>query len=422
MGDVLKKPKSIFVDCTATYYTGLNTGIQRVVRNIIARLDNIEQLYGIKCVPVILKEGQFIAISKEDLLNKKPNQTVLKVKVLLSKLLPSKLYFFAKNLYGKLFLMFAKPSVQSARITVQKDDIILAIDVFWELGVIDAIKSYKQKYGVVFFLLVYDIIPLLFPQYYRDQTPKKFKKYFSQTDIYDAIITTSKANVSQIKSLSEKEFPNISKKPIAVFSLGSDIKPLNQTNNHDEQLELIVKDSKVFLMVGTLEPRKNHDFVLSAFEKIWEKDLSKKLIIVGRIGWLCENTLKRIKLSKYYNKNLFMFNFLNDENLSYLYKNATAVIVASSIEGFGLPLVEAMYYNVPVIASDIEVFREIGGTYPTYFSLSNIDSLIDAVNQAKPKMAKNQAINLTSWDDSANQLINKTLILYNDLKNKNGGI
>lgn len=421
MGNGLKKPKSIFIDCTATYYTGLNTGIQRVVRNIIARIDNLEQLYGIKCVPVVLKEGQFIAISKDDLLNKKPNQTVLKVKVLLSKLLPSKVYFFAKNLYGKFFLMFTKPSIQSAPITAQKDDIILSIDVFWELGVIDAMKSYKQKYEVLFFLLVYDIIPLLFPHYYRDQTPKKFKKYFSQTDIYDAIITTSKANVNQIKNLSEKEFPNISKKPIAVFSLGSDIKPLNQSNNHAQQLELIVKDSKVFLMVGTLEPRKNHDFVLNAFEKIWEKDLSKKLIIVGRIGWLCENTLKRIKSSKHFNKNLFMFNFLNDENLSYLYKNAAAVIVASSIEGFGLPLVEAMYYNVPVIASDIEVFREIGDAYPTYFSLSNINSLIDVVNQAKPKISKNHAIKPTSWDDSANLLIDKILTLYNDLKNKNGG-
>ncbi|OSS42395.1 Glycosyltransferase [Desulfurella amilsii] len=418
MGDVLKRPKSIFIDCTATYYTGLNTGIQRVVRNIIARIDNLEQAYGVKCVPVILKEGQFIAISKEDLLNKKPNQTVLKVKVLLSKLLPSKLYFFAKNLYGKFFLIFAKPSVGSAPITAQKDDIILAIDVFWELGVIDAIKSYKQKYEVMFFLLVYDIIPLMFPQYYRDQTPKKFKKYFSQTDIYDAIITTSKANVNQIKSLNEKEFPNISKKPIAVFGLGSDMKPLNQTNNYNELLDSIVKDSKVFLMVGTLEPRKNHDFVLSAFEKIWEKDLSKKLIIVGRIGWLCENTLKRIKSSKHYNKNLFMFNFLNDEDLSYLYKNTTCVIAASSIEGFGLPLVEAIFYNVPVIASDIDVFREIGDTYPTYFSLSSIDSLIDAIYKIKPEMVKNHTATPTTWDDSANQLINKTLILYNELKDK----
>ncbi|SDC96006.1 alpha-1,2-rhamnosyltransferase [Desulfurella multipotens] len=415
-GVKVEKPKNIFIDCTATYYTGLNTGIQRVVRNIIARVDYIETNFGIKCTPVILKEGQFIPISKEDLLNKKPDPKVLKAKVLLSKILPSKVYFFAKNLYGRLFLFFAKPSIKANPIVPQKGDIILGIDVFWELGLFEAIIKYKKQFGIFFILLIYDIIPLMFPKYYRDQTPKKFKANFKKTDVFDAIVTTSHANVYQIKKLSENEFSGISKKLIDVFSLGSDIKPLTQSVNHNEHIEDIVKNSKIFLMVGTLEPRKNHNFVLDAFEKIWENDLSKKLIIVGRIGWLCENTLKRIKSSKYYNKNLFMFNFLNDEDLSYLYKNAAAVIVASTIEGFGLPLAEAMYYNVPVIASDIDVFREIGGSYPIYFNLSSIDSLVDAINNVKPLADKTQTIKLTTWDDSATQLIDKTLILYNQLR------
>lgn len=416
MNNLTNKPKNIFIDCTATYYTGLNTGIQRVVRNVIERIDYIEETFGIKCTPVILKENEFIAISKEELLSRKPNPNVLKAKALLSKILPSKIYFFAKNLYGRLFLLFAKPSIEAPPIKPRSGDILLGIDVFWELGLFKAIQVYKEKYKIYFFLLVYDIIPLLFPHYYRDQTPKKFQKYFAQTSVFDAIITTSYANVRQIKNLNEKEFKEISKKPVAVFSLGSDIEPLNQSNNHDEQLENIFGNSEVFLMVGTIEPRKNHDFVLGAFEKIWKKDTTKKLIIAGRIGWLCEQTLKKIKSSKYYNKNLFMFNHLSDEDLVFLYNNAKAVILASSIEGFGLPLVEAMYYNIPVIASGIEVFKEIGKNYPAYFSLSNLDSLIEAVY--KIERNTQESFKPLSWNESTKQLIEQTINLYSMIKNQ----
>jgi len=410
------KPKNIFIDCTATYYTGLNTGIQRVVKNIIARTDYIEKEFGIKCTPVVLKKNEFVAIAKEDLLSRKPNQNVLKAKALLSKILPLKIYFFAKSLYGRLFLLFAKPTIKAPSITINESDILLGVDVFWELGFFEAIKAYKEKYKIYFFLLIYDIIPLLFPQYYRDQIPKKFKKYFSQTSVYDAILTTSYANVNQIKQLDENIYKGIKTKPIGVFTLGSDIRPLNvsKTNEH---LEHITKDSEVYLMVGTIEPRKNHDLVLNAFEKIWERDLSKKLVIVGRIGWLCQHTLKRIKSSKYYNKNLFMFNQLNDQDLTFLYKNAKAVIVASAIEGFGLPLVEAMYYNIPVIASDIEVFREVGKQYPIYFSLSNIDSLINAINSVNSKKFDSVSFKPYTWDESVKELISTTLRIYENLIN-----
>ncbi|MGC9168963.1 MAG: hypothetical protein ACP5GK_08670, partial [Desulfurella sp.] len=68
------------------------------------------------------------------------------------------------------------------------------------------------------------------------------------------------------------------------------------------------------------------------------------------------------------------------------------------------------------IASDIDVFREIGGSYPIYFNLSSIDSLVYAINNVKPPADKTQTIKLTTWDDSATQLIDKTLILYNQLR------
>jgi alpha-1,2-rhamnosyltransferase len=413
------KPKNIFIDCTATYYTGLNTGIQRVVRNIIARIDDIEKDFGIKCTPVILKNEKFIAITKEDLLQRKPSQNVQKIKILLSKILPSKIYFFLKNTYGKLFLMFSKPTIDAPSIEIGADDILFGVDVFWELGFFNIVERYKKLYNFKFFLLVYDIIPILFPNFYRDQTPKKFNRYFSKTYLFDAIFTTSFANAEQIKSLDEKVFPNISKKPIEVFYLGSDIKSIQGSQNPKEEILQITQSNDVYLMIGTLEPRKNHDFVLNAFEKIWSLGSSKKLIIAGRIGWLCEDTLKRIRSSKYYNKNLFFFSHLSDDDINYLYKHSKALILASKIEGFGLPLVEAMYHNLAVIASDIAVFREVGKDYPIYFSLSNIDSLIDAIHNVEHKKANVSFSSPISWDDSVKELFSKVLKVYQDLINKN---
>ncbi|MEM8119924.1 glycosyltransferase, partial [Morganella morganii] len=107
-------------------------------------------------------------------------------------------------------------------------------------------------------------------------------------------------------------------------------------------LRMFKAKAPVFLMVSTIEPRKNHGYLLDAFERAWAQGSQARLCIAGRIGWKCEALVERVRQHPELNKRLFMFNDLSDKSLEYAYSHAASLVFPSYVEGFGLPLVEAM--------------------------------------------------------------------------------
>lgn len=119
---------------------------------------------------------------------------------------------------------------------------------------------------------------------------------------------------------------------------------------------------KYVLFVGTLQPRKNISRLIEAFSMLKE-DLN--LVIVGKRGWLYEEILMAPQKFKVEEKVKFL-DFVSDEDLPYLYKNALCFILPSLYEGFGLPVLEAMKYGCPVIVSNISSLPEAGGDATLY--------------------------------------------------------
>jgi alpha-1,2-rhamnosyltransferase len=98
--------------------------------------------------------------------------------------------------------------------------------------------------------------------------------------------------------------------------------------------------------------------------------------------------------------------------LVYAYKNSKALVFASKIEGFGLPIVESLHFGLPVLVSDIPVHREIGKDQVTYFSLENVDNLVNKIKNEELKNIKNyQWLN---WYESTKMLIEKAIKIVND--------
>lgn len=118
-----------------------------------------------------------------------------------------------------------------------------------------------------------------------------------------------------------------------------------------------------YLMVGSNNPRKNFAFV----EEIFLNELpNEKLVIVGA-NHTSFNTSKNTSEKNH----LVRLKKTTHQELAWLYKNSKALINPSIYEGFGIPNIEAMYYHLPILCSNIPVFKEVCGSYAIYFELNN---------------------------------------------------
>ena len=123
-----------------------------------------------------------------------------------------------------------------------------------------------------------------------------------------------------------------------------------------------------FVMLGTIEPRKNHWMALHVWRRLVERrgSAAPKLIIIGQRGWECENVLDLLERSTLLRGVVSELPGCSDTELVCRLRGARALIFPSMDEGYGLPLVEALSLGVPVIAGDLPVFHEVAGNIPDY--------------------------------------------------------
>lgn len=133
---------------------------------------------------------------------------------------------------------------------------------------------------------------------------------------------------------------------------------------------------KFILTVGHMEPRKNYNRLIKAFEKINSSD-EIKLVIVGKQAHDFKETLHLIVQ----NPNVIYMNFVSDALLNWLYRNARLFVFPSYYEGFGFPPLEAAAHGTVSAVSNISSMPEVCGDAVLYFDPYNIDDIADKINQ-----------------------------------------
>lgn len=173
-------------------------------------------------------------------------------------------------------------------------------------------------------------------------------------------------------------------------------------------------------MVGTIEPRKCYLQALEAFDKLWQNGVDVNLVIVGKEGWLgfpddsrrnIPHTIERLRHHPERGKRLFWLEGISDEYLEQIYDTSTCLIAASEDEGFGLPLIESAQHEIPIIARDISVFREVAGDHAFYFHGREPEDLAHAIREwlilyAHNRHPSSRGMPWLTWKDSAQQVLN----------------
>lgn len=173
-------------------------------------------------------------------------------------------------------------------------------------------------------------------------------------------------------------------------------------------------NSPYFLYVGNAYPHKNLETLIAAFQKFRADNPSHKtkLVLVGGDDYFYRR-LKRVAETDGDEKSIIFFGAAGDKELVTLYEHATAFVFPSLMEGFGLPALEALSLDCPVIASDIPIFHEILGNAASYFDPKNPDALavkLAEVAVGKGKKSSPGAAFFTKY--SWQKMARETLALY----------
>lgn len=127
---------------------------------------------------------------------------------------------------------------------------------------------------------------------------------------------------------------------------------------------------KYILTLSTIEPRKNMRLLLEAYSVIADQ-VDYELVLVGRKGWMTEELV-----AKYSNRDrIHITGFVDDEDISSIYKNAICFVFPSLYEGFGIPPIESLVVGTPVISSDAASLPEVLMDQAVYFKSNDMDEL-----------------------------------------------
>lgn len=163
-----------------------------------------------------------------------------------------------------------------------------------------------------------------------------------------------------------------------------------------------------FVMLGTIEPRKNHWLMLQLWRQLIERfgAAAPRLVIIGQRGWLCQNVVDMLERCEVLKGFVFEKTGCSDAALASWLVHSQALLFPTFAEGYGMPLAEALALGVPVIASDLPAFREIAGDIPDY--VDPLDGrrwaeLVVEYAQPQSQMRRNQCqkmagFSLPTWE------------------------
>ncbi len=236
-----------------------------------------------------------------------------------------------------------------------------------------AIAGFLRRHGAAFLPMVHDLIPSDYPEYARPKEAARHRRRIATVAALadGALVPSEAVRGALLAHLGRDGRPP---QPVQVAPHGPHRHPAPDPARARQPRQQS-SGRPYFVCVGTIEGRKNHLLLLTLWRRLVERHgaAAPRLVLIGRRGWENENVVDLIERCPALQGVLDEHNCLPDDRMTALVAGARALLLPSFAEGYGLPLVEAMALGVPVICSDLPVFREVGGGVPTY--LDPLDGL-----------------------------------------------
>lgn len=355
---------TVYIDVGNTLNSPFTTGIQRFTREVVCAL--LDKNFSSELVyrPIVFdaKRRYWRSLQPRELqmlLSGKPRSADIVDR--------------AKHKLRELFTFGA----ESLSVSFEQDSVFLDIENSWHSD--PQRKEFLPELhgnGTKIVKIHYDLIPVKFPESMPDAVTEKFIDHFlSHVNFADKFLCISLSSLEDVISYCRE---NCLKVPNAeTIRIGASFSRAAQSSERDM---IENQFGRFILMVGTIEPRKNHELLLEAYEQISEiSDLS--IVFVGKKGWLTESLYQKIITHNDYGSRIHLLLNVEDEQLRSLYQSAWISVFPSRYEGYGLPIGESLSLNCPTICSDTPAHREVGGTHVRYFPATSAKQLADLLRE-----------------------------------------
>ena len=377
--------RQLLVDISELVQRDSRTGIQRVVRSVLKEwLENPPDGFRVEPVYATLAQP----------------------------------YWYARK-FAAQFTGAPSGALQDDPIDFSPGDIFFALDLQPQVQTAHAgFFQHLRQQGVAVKFLVYDLLCILQPEHFPTGSAEGLSSWLQVVGETDGAVCISQAVADELNDwMGARAWKRLRPFQLAANPLGADVDGSAPTRGLPAKAQDVLATLSLrpsFLMVGTLEPRKGHVQVLDAFEHLWDSGKDINLVIVGKHGWMVDHVAERLRSHSEWGKRLFWLEGISDEYLEKLYAASTCLIAASYGEGFGLPLIEAAQHQLPIIARDIPVFREVAGEHAFYFDTFNPEGLALCISEWLSLYTDGkhpQSLNITwlTWKKSAARLMQHVL-------------
>ncbi len=249
--------------------------------------------------------------------------------------------------------------------------------------------------------MIHDLIPITHPEYCRaGESERHVQRVRNMLASAVGIVGNSRATLDSLTTFAAAE---------GVATPDMLAVPLGTAPRLDAPADPPTPDRATFVMLGTIEARKNHFLLL----QIWARLVrayggnAPRLLIIGQRGWECEEVFELLDRSEELRDAVIEAANCSDAEVGRHLRGARALLFPTLVEGYGLPLIEALAMGTPVIASDLPVFHEVGQEVPDF--IDPLDgpawqAAVEAYSRIESAPRKAQLARLAhfrapSWDD-----------------------
>lgn len=381
------QPRQLLLDITETARTDRHTGVERVARALtLAMLRNPPAGYRVEPVYLDISGGQWR-------------------------------YRYATQYTARLLGVPAV--IHDLGIDYGPGDQLVTLDISGQ-ALIDAAKqglfSRLNASGVSCASVVYDLLPVTQPDFFPPNAHTFFAHWLEAVAGMDRLLCISATVAGEMRNwMRAQQLAHADSLPISHFPLGADLAGSAPTTGEPDDAERLMASfasRPTVLMVGTLEPRKGYLAALDAFDVLWSRGVDINLVIVGRAGWQqlpveqqrsIPLLLERLRQHPKLGQQLFWLDGISDQFLERVYASVDGLLAASVDEGYGLPLIESAQKELPVLARDIPIFREVAGDHAAYFTAQTAEQMADAIAQWADAgfLPTSVAMPWSTWEQSA---------------------